>query len=408
MAIETTRPGAREDAYEQDLVNLSEVLKENWLPMFRNAVNTEASPFLQKIKKKKLTADVAVAGARVGIDGGFGMSEERYKTPEANAPIYSKFKATSKDAYVELHISQKALLLARNNPNNLIDSLVDQIEASKEAAIWNTGRMLFGDGSGKLATVESAPSNNQVVVDELTNLIVGLSVDIFNSGADENTDPAVKAIQIASIDYEKKLVTFRNKTFSGVEAGAFLVAQNSRNREITGLKTIFDGSVGTIYGLEKEKNPIVIPYSKEIPVEDFDDIDITDAVTVARRRSQSHIDMMLCGENAFRMFEETMHKKQMVIAEKQKYVGGAVGYKVISGRQETEVVLEPFVPADKIWGVDTNAFELHETGWDFATHKSSVFNLMPGTSAYRALMANYLELICRNPGGCVELVLNQQ
>lgn len=387
------------DVIEQDLINVSEVLRESYLPMFKNAVNTEASPFLQKIKKKRLMADKAVSGSRIGIDGGFGMSTERYKTPEANAPIYSSFTATSKDAYVEMHVSQKALLLARSAPQSLVDSLIDQIDASKEAAIWNTGRMLFGDGTGVLAKVSSgATGTNKIVVDDLTNLIVGLSIDIYASAEDADPDTAV---QIASINYDTNTLTLR-KNLKKTYDGGFVTTQNSYNREITGLKAIFDNNVKSIYGLKKDDHPILLPHVVDAR-NSIDDMIISNAVTTAYRRSQSKIDMILCGEEAFRAYEEYMHSTQHVVVEKQKYVGGAVGYKVISGRQETEIVLESFVPSDKMWGVDTSAFELHETGWDFATHKSSVFNLMPGTSVYRALLANYMELICRHPGGCVEI-----
>ena len=387
------------DVIEQDLINVSEVLRESYLPIFKNAVNTEASPFLQKIKKKPLTAEKAVSGSRIGIDGGFGMSAERFKTPEANAPVYSAFTATSKDAYVEMHISQKALLLARSAPQSMVDSLMDQVDASKEAAIWNTGRMLFGDGTGVLAKITSGENGtNKLKVDDLTNLIVGLSIDVYSSGA---STPSDTAVQIRGIDFATNTLTLSKNLTKAYSAG-FITTQNSYGREITGLKAIFDPTVTTLYGLEKASNPILLPYTVDAGG-DIDDMTISSAVSTAYRRSQAKIDMILCGEAAFRAYEEYMHSSQHVVVEKQKYVGGAVGYKVVSGKQETEIVMEPFVPSNKMWGVDTSAFELHETGWDFATHKSSVFNLIPGTAVYRALLANYMELICRHPGGCIEI-----
>lgn len=387
------------DVIEQDLINVGEVLRESYLPIFKNAVNTEASPLLQKIKKKTLTAEKAISGSRIGIDGGFGMSAERFATPEANAPIYSRFEAVAKDAYVEMHVSQKALLLARSNPQSMVDALVDQIEASKEAATWNTGRMLFGDGTGVLANLVSGETGtNTIKVDDLTNLIAGLSIDLYSKGSET---PGDTALQIRGIDFATKTLTLSKNLTKSYSAG-FITTQNSYKREITGLKSIFDSNVTHIYGLAKAQNPILVPYTVDAQGE-IDDMTISSAVSTAYRRSQAKIDMILCGETAFRAYEEFMHSSQHVVVEKQKYVGGAVGYKVITGKQETEIVMEPFVPANKMWGVDTSAFELHETGWDFAVHNSSVFNLMPGTSVYRALLANYLELICRHPGGCIEI-----
>jgi hypothetical protein len=281
----------------------------------------------------------------------------------------------------------------------MVDALMDQVDASKEAAVWNTGRMLFGDGTGVLAKVTTGETGTNILkVDDLTNLIVGLSIDVYSEGA---STPSDAAVQIRGIDFNTKTLTL-SKNLTKAYTGGFITTQNSYMREITGLKTIFDSNITHIYGLEKAKNPILLPYVVDAKG-NIDDMVISSAVSTAYRRSQAKIDMILCGEEAFRAYEEYMHSSQHVVVEKQKYVGGAVGYKVISGKQETEIVMEPFVPSTKMWGVDTSAFELHETGWDFATHKSSVFNLMPGTAVYRALLANYMELICRHPGGCIEI-----
>ena len=75
----------------------------------------------------------------------------------------------------------------------------------------------------------------------------------------------------------------------------------------------------------------------------------------------------------------------------------------MTGNRITTIVNEQFVPSTKMWGVDTSTFELRQTDWDYCDYNGSVFVLQPGTSEYRALLANYMELICYNPGGCIEL-----
>ena len=44
-----------------------------------------------------------------------------------------------------------------------------------------------------------------------------------------------------------------------------------------------------------------------------------------------------------------------------------------------------------------------DTGWDFADYQGSPFVLKAGTSEYRGLLANYMELICKNPGAMFEI-----
>ena len=73
------------------------------------------------------------------------------------------------------------------------------------------------------------------------------------------------------------------------------------------------------------------------------------------------------------------------------------------GDRIATLIRNDFVPAGEMWGIDSTMFELKETGWDFAAYQGSVFTLMPDTSVYRALLANYLELTCKNPGTCVRI-----
>lgn len=395
----------------QDLINVEKLLKEDVLPFYNNELNVSATPFLEKVKKTKLRSNESRFGARIGIGGGFGMSAERTATPQANAPIYENFVATAKDAYVDIRMSEKDVRLGRES-GALMDTVMDNVEASFDAAKWNVGRMVFGDGTGKLANITAAASATPTVtVDDTSKLIVGLTVDVYKysaaSATDGTLDATHSALQIVAINHATKQVTLSgNVTLSTAQttssAYGFLTVQNSYKREITGLGAIFDSAVTTLYGLTKASTPIIVPRSYNAN-HDIDDIALTNAVRHANRNNGVKIDMMLCGDEAYEAYEKYMRSATHTVVEKRTFHGGAVGYDVVMGNQITTIVNERFVPSTKIWGVDTSTFELRESGWDYADYQGSVFVLQPGTSEYRALLANYLELICYNPGGCVEL-----
>ena len=383
----------------QDLITVESILKEEYLDFVNNNLTVTPAPFLEMIKKETLTASEGRFGARTGIGGGFGMSEERANTPKANAPIYNNFNYTSKDAYVDIQISHKDIKLGQSNRAALVDTVKDAMDASYEAANWNVARMLFGDGTGKLAAITSATTSSPVItVDDTTKLIEGLVVDLYNGST-----LSTAAVQIIAIDHTTGKVTLSQNPTAAITAG-FVAVQNSYNREITGLASIFDANVATIYGVNKTNNPWVKPYSIDAK-HDIDDTKLTDAVAFARDRKNTKVDLIMAGADAFRAYEYYMKEGagNTTIVDKRKFVGGAVGYDVLCGNQLVTVVRERFVPADKMWGVDTKQFSLRHTGWDFATHQSSIFTLRPDTSVYRALLANYMELICKNPGGCIEL-----
>lgn len=396
----------------QDLINIEKVLVEDVLPWYNNELNIQASPFLEKIKKTKLSANEARFGARIGIGGGFGMSQERVATPNAHAPIYENFVLTSKDAYVDMRVSNKTVRLGRGDPGAMVDAVMDNVQASFEAAKWNVGRMAFGNGTGVLANVTAAASaTNELTVDDTSKMMVGLAVDVYKYSAISSTDGTLDAshssLQIKAIDHTNKKITLSgNVTLATAQTTStnygFVTVQNSYKREITGLGAIFNSSTTKLYGLTKSDNPIIVPRSIDAG-HDIDDVALTNAVRMANRNNGVEIDLIMAGDKAYEAYEKYMRSSTHTVVEKRQFHGGAVGYDIVTGSRITTIVNEQFVPSTKMWGVDTSTFELRQTDWDYCDYNGSVFVLQPGTSEYRALLANYMELICYNPGGCIEL-----
>lgn len=401
----------------QDLIRVADVLRNEFLPFLNNGINVEADPFLEKIKKSTLTASSGRYGARIGIGGGFGMSAERQPTPNAVAPLYDDLVYTSKDGYVDIKISHKDVTLARNNTGALLDTTQDAMEASYEAAKWNVGRMLFGDGTGLLAsaTAAVATNSNELTVDDTSKLIEGLVIDLYAPSA-STISSGNAALQIISVDHvNKKILLSQNpgtalNTKAADDSYAKLFVQGSRDREITGLAKIFAPASSTstdpgysIYGVLKSSNAWVNPFVVDAN-NDISDVVITDAIRYATKRN-GKIDMIFAGGDAYNAYEYYMRETGINtnIVEKRLFRAGAAGYDIMFGDRIATLIRSDFVPADEMWGVDTNQFELRQTGWDFVDYQGSPFVLMPDTSVYRALLANYMELICKNPGTCVRI-----
>ena len=137
----------------QILTKLEAILKDKYQPALTNQINTEPSPFLEKIRKVNLTNNTIRCAAPIGINGGFGFGAEGVGTPKAGAQRYAQFEIDAVDMYVDLQISNKTIALASSNASSMINALDGEIKGSYAAAKWNISRALFGDGSGKLATV---------------------------------------------------------------------------------------------------------------------------------------------------------------------------------------------------------------------------------------------------------------
>ncbi len=387
----------------QILTKIEAILKDKYQPALTNMISTEPSPFLEKIKKVPLQNNTIKCAAPVGINGGFGFGAEGVGTPKAGAQRYTRFELDAVDMYVDLQISNKTVELASSNVSSMINALDSEVNGSYAAAKWNISRALFGDGSGKLATVtkvQTAGTNTVLTLDSVKCVIEGLSIDLYDDGA---TAPASgnTAHRIISVDRAAKTVTVEGTLTLGTATG-FITVQGSYNRELSGLGVIF-GDGESIYGVNKSENPWICPTLVDAGG-DITDLILYRGVKEAKDYKGANIDLLMMGDNAFLAYQDYIHTNNVTVTDKYHFVGGAVGYKILVGSNEVIIVNERFVPENEVWGVDTSAFYLEATPWNFMEKDGGVFVPMPDTSIFRALLASYGNLMCVNPGGCVRFV----
>ena len=402
----------------QTLKTFEKALKENYLPVWRNGLTTEPTALLGKIKKVKLTTNDIVASAPQGLSGGFGFGAEGLATPQAGNVKFERFKTNAKDMYVNIAISTKAVRLTGSG-GAMANALDTEVKAAYETAKWNVGRSIFGNGSGILAeftavsgntfTLKTEPTvvngeGETVAVSNAHRLLKeGLIIDVYAKGTKVDGTPMATGLRIASVDRVNNTFTVYG-TVSGVSGEGFVTVQNSYGREITGIGAIFDDGVDTIYGVKKSENKIIVPTTLDAQ-SDIDDSVIWDAIEGAETYKNSKIDTILMGKNAYKHYIEYLRtNNQRVESMTREITGGFKAIEYAFGNRSIDVLYEQFVPDDQTWCLDSTALELHTQEWDFADLQGGgIFNLMEGSSVYRALLANYGDLICTNPGGLVRI-----
>ena len=384
----------------QTIAHLSAILKEAYLPAFRNQITTDPSPFMEKIRKIPLTNNDITASAPLGLNGGFAFGkEDGGDAPDAGAQRYAGFKLPSKNMYVNIEISDKTVKLGSSNASAMLNAFDQEVKSAYDAANFNIGRALFGDGSGKLATATGTDGT----LDDVGKLREGMLIDVYAKGT---TDAKVKSARIVAIDRaNKKIATVGGSATLTWAAEDFITVQKSYNNEICGIGAVMGDDVTEIYGVKKADNawirPEVIDAEHEIG-----DVVLYDGVANAAKYKNSKIDMLLCGDDAFKEYQLYMRANNTILVDKtMKFKGGAVGYTLNVGSREVVLVNESFVPSTEIWGVESGAWQLHHTPLDFASVDDSVaFERIPGTTRFGALLAMYGNLICENPGGCVKFI----
>lgn len=385
----------------QNLLTFEKALKENYLPAWRNQLGVEPSAFLAKIKKEKLTSDKIVASAPIGLSGGFGYGAEGQATPAAGAVAMERFETRAKDMYVNIVISEKAVKLT-GSAGAMANALDTEVKGAYETAKWNVGRSLFGNGTGVLTTISAlSTAGNKITVASTAFLKEGLIIDIYATGG---TSPQTGGAgrRITAVDRTNKTITISGDA-STFTAG-FITVQNSYKREITGLGAIYDSTVTSLYGLDKATHPFLNPVLQDAG-NDIDDGIITKALRQAKNDKNSQIDTILCGDDAYDSYVTYLRVNNIRVEDLSHNIqGGFKAIKFIFGNSEVDIVNESFVPTKEMWGVESGCFKLYTLDWNFAELQGGgIFNLMENQSCYRALLTNYGDLMCTNPGGCVRI-----
>lgn len=393
----------------QNLITYEKALKDNYLPAWRNQLGIEPSPLMGKLKKFKLTNNKIVAMAPIGLSGGFGYGAEGAETPEAGGVRIEKFETYAKDLYTNIVISEKAVKLT-GTAGAMANALDTEVKGAYATAKWNVGRSLFGNGTGILTTIKAlGTAGNTIQVDDVAYMKEGLIIDIYKATVDENgkvvkgtEELAVKGRRLLSVNRANKTITIGGDATT--LAAGFITVQNSFNRELTGLGAIFDDNISTLYGVNKDANPFIKPVVKDAGGSIYDGL-ITSVLREAKNDKNSNIDMILAGDDAYDHYIEYLRENNIRVEDMSHTIqGGFKAIKFIFGNKEIDIVNESFVPSAEMWGVETGCLEFHSLDWNFAELQGGgIFNLMERQSCYRALLTNYGDLMCTNPGGLIRI-----
>lgn len=369
-------------------------LKSVYLDVVANQLNVKANPLMAKIKRssKDVWGKEIRKLAPFGINGGIGAGSETGELPASSGNGYVQFVAELKNLYGKIELSDKSVRASANNIGAFVNLLSDEMEGLVKASAFNLGRMLYGDGTGLLATVASV-DGNKVVCDKVNNLIEGMLVDVHSTSGKVNTNQVVKIIYV---DRTNKTFHFDKSLFTGtISAGDKLYVQGSKDFEISGLGKIFDASATELYGVKKADYQWLNPYVSTTETE-VSDILIQKAIDFLDMNNDSNINFIATSAEVRRAYQEYLgaYRRNVDVTELEG------GYKTIT-HNGIPVVADRFVDADKMYLLNTNDFTLHELcDWKWLEGEDGrILRQNQNYPTYSATLVKYAELICDKPCG---------
>ena len=375
-----------------DLTTAQNALKDAYLVAAANQLNTKTNPLYAKIKQS--SSDVygkqIIKMAPVGLNGGVGAGSETGALPTAKENNYAQFKATLKNLYGTIEISDKAVRASANSNGAFVDLLNAEMEGLLTASKFNLGRMLYGDGSGAVGTVSSYASNVATMA-SVKNLMEGMVIDVYSSAGVVTSNVGLR---IAAVDRVNKTVAFTTNPAASMSEGDVFYVQGSKDKEITGLGAIF-GTSTYLYGLTRASNSWLTPYKSTSSIEISDAV-MQEAIDFLEENTGSNIDFITCGSGVKRAYQQylTCYRRNIDVANLEG------GYKAISFNG-IPVVSDRFVEDDTLYMLDTSKFTLHQLcDWEWIEGEGGkILRQKAGYPSYTATLVKYAELICDQPNG---------
>ena len=384
------------------LTTANNALKEVYLGVVSNQLNTAINPLLARINQT--TSDVwgkeIIKVAPYGINGGIGAGTEDGDLPAAAGNNYAQFKLTLKNLYGKIEISDKAIRASENSAGAFVNLLNGEMEGLIKASAFNFGRMLYGDGTGIVASI-SANTTSAITVDSVKYLMEGMVVDAVTAlGAAVS---GATAMRIVSIDRANKIVVVDKTLTASALVGDKLCVQGSYGNELTGLGEIFKSS-GTLYGLSRSTYGWLVPYMKDISTTannvttlgQITDIIMQTAIDELEEVADSKVDFIVCSAGVKRNYQYYLSNYRSNIDVMEL----AGGYKAIS-YNGIPVVSDRFVPANTMYLLNTKEFNLHQLcDWKWLENEDGrVIRQNAGKPTYSATLVKYADLICNKPSG---------
>ena len=284
------------------LNSAEEALKTLYLGVVSDQLNTSTNPLYNAIEKT--SSDVwgkeIVKLVPFGLNGGISAGDEDGNLPDAAGNNYERFTLELKNLFGKISISDKAIRASESSAGSFVNLLNAEMEGLLRASKFNFGRMLYGDGSGKLATVVDFSTNtnpNVFKVDSVRNLMEGMVIDVYSQG-----NATVHGRRILNIDRDQNIVTINGTAGANnlLSSGDYITVQNSLGRELTGLGAIF-AKEGKLYGLNKLDYSWLTPYTNELTTA-FTISDMQKAIDKVEERAGSSINFIAASSDARRVY----------------------------------------------------------------------------------------------------------
>ena len=380
------------------IANLNAILQNDYLPGFKSQLNEELSYFYKLMEKNTSPSMGANETFLVtfGRSGGIGSRTELGTLPDAAAANRLQISVVPKNLYARISLSDR-LIKSSATGASFVNALDLEMKEMFRDAKDNLNRQMFGDGTGTLALCAAAVAAGQTViaVDNTRYFAEGMVIDTIdvqaNPIAAENIGHTIIAINEAN-----STITVDPALTGATAANDAICISGSYGLEITGLDAIMTPN-NTIYTVNRANNTWFNPGAIDATRVALDDEIMEQAIQRVDLKSGKKPEVILAGYRAYRVLKNYLAQFQRYSEIETRYDAGHVtmsynGIPVEQDKYQGDTTMDFLNIAD--------TFELLSIGelFDWMDMDGAILKPVADTAAYEAILTNYAEIMCKQPG----------
>ena len=286
----------------QTLQNADSALKSAYLDVVAKELDYGVNPFFAELSKS--TNNVVGKDVKKVVNcnmvGGLGAGDETGKLPTSDATDYKTLTVPLKNIYGTIEISDKAIRASAHDSGAFVNLLNNEMESLLTTAKFQFSRMLFGDGTGKLATITKVEEQN-VTLDTLVGITKGMRVEFRYYDGMQDVLFAGLDFMVLSVDTETNTIVVDGDIL-GLMEGASVHTSKAYGKELTGLSAIFSDK--DIYGVSRSESlmqPVKITNAGELS-----EATIQKAIDTVEEKCGGSINFILCSYGVKRALQNLL------------------------------------------------------------------------------------------------------
>lgn len=380
------------------IANLNAILQNDYLPGFKSQLNEELSYFYKLMEKNTSPSMGANETFLVtfGRSGGIGSRLELGALPDAAAANRLQINVVPKNLYARISLSDR-LIKSSATGASFVNALDLEMKEMFRDAKDNLNRQMFGDGTGTLARCTAAAEINDTVieVDNTRYFAEGMVIDTIDMTA---TPPVVgnTGRTIKAIDEANSTITVAPALTAATAIDDVICISGSYGLEITGLDAIMTPN-NTIYTVDRANNTWFNPGFINAADIVLDDEIMEQAIQRVDLKSGKKPEVILSGYRAYRVLKNYLAQFQRYSEIETRYDAGHItmsynGIPVEQDKYQGDTTMDFLNIAD--------TFELLSIGelFDWMDMDGAILKPVANKAAYEAILTNYAEIMCKQPG----------